>query len=104
MSIRKTLPMIGLLLARGALAATAPEEANYCHDPAVDAQWERMLGETPEDPIVLKLYGLRSGLCSMVDHGKISLNQATEIWERERAESVVQRYREESGKKRRFAM
>ena len=49
-----------------------PESENYCHDPETTATWERMFKDSPEDPIVVKLYSLRKGLCAMIDEGKIS--------------------------------
>jgi hypothetical protein len=75
--------------ARSRMTSLAGDPDNYCHDQAIAADWRRMLSETPNDPLVIKLYGLREGLCSLVADGRVSLDQATEIWERERAESVV---------------
>jgi hypothetical protein len=74
--------------ARSRTTSLAGDPDNYCHDQAIAADWRRTLSETPNDPLVIKLYGLREGLCGFAD-GRVSLDQATEIWERERAESVV---------------
>jgi len=72
---------------------------NYCHDPKVDAEWSRMLAETPADPIVIKLYALRAGLCGMVDKKLVNLDEAARIWELERVESAVQRFKEDNKKR-----
>ncbi|MGY6217364.1 hypothetical protein ACW73L_19595 [Methylolobus aquaticus] len=82
--------------ARSRMTSVADDPDNYCHDPAIAEDWRRMLSETPNDPIVIKLYGLREGLCSLVSDGRVSLEQAPEIWERECAESVVQRFGEDA--------
>lgn len=79
--------------------AAAAESENYCHDQQVEQDWSRMLDDAPDDPIVLKLYALRSGLCGMVEQGLVSLDQAAELWELERAEGAVQRFNEDSAKR-----
>jgi len=82
--------------ARSPTTSLASGPDNYCHDPSIAADWRRMLSETPNDPLVVKLYGLREGLCGLIADGRVSLDQATEIWEHERAESVIQRFGEDA--------
>ncbi len=80
--------------------AHAEDSRNGCHDPATVADWERLLSINPKDPVVIRLYGLRRGLCSMIDDGLVELDQAIEIFNQEHARSVVERYKEEQGRER----
>ncbi|MVF23800.1 hypothetical protein EVC37_19605 [Methylocaldum sp. BRCS4] len=75
---------------------------NYCKDPQKTAEWEKNLADTPEDPLIIKLYALRIGLCKMVDEGKVELDEAIRIWDIEHARSVNERLLDEMkrGRKR----
>ncbi len=75
--------------------SAASADANYCRDPAVNRQWADMLAKTPDDPLIIKLFALRSGLCILVDQGIIALDQATDIFEQERSEVVTERGQEQ---------
>ncbi len=89
----------GLLMAahsRSQAPSPATNPDNSCHDESVADDWSRMLSESPRDPIVIRLYGLRVGLCSLVDRGQVGLNQAAEIWELTRAEAAMQRFKDEA--------
>ncbi|HYE36767.1 hypothetical protein [Methylocaldum sp.] len=68
---------------------------NYCKDPKITADWEKQLANTPEDPLVIKLYALRVGLCHMVDQGRVKLEEAIRIWDIEHARSVNERLLDE---------
>jgi hypothetical protein len=46
-----------------------------------------MLTDYPTDPVILKLAGLREGLCLMIDRKQFSHEQGTDIWEDERQQS-----------------
>ena len=87
--------VVAMVTAR-ARSSAEPVEENYCHDAGVVAEWETMRAGSPNDPIVIKLYGLREGLCGIVDRGLVGVDEATEIWERERAESVVERFKDDA--------
>ncbi len=52
---------------------------------------------------VIRLSGLRRGLCSMIDDGLVELDQAIEIFNQEHARGVVERYKEEPEKERALA-
>jgi hypothetical protein len=64
---------------------------NYCHDEAVNAEWDELLADTPRDAIVIRLYALRQGLCGMIDRGQVGLDQATRIFELEHMKGVRER-------------
>jgi hypothetical protein len=79
---------------------TARAGENYCQDPEANRQWLEMLARTPDDPLIIKLFALRSGLCVLVEQRLIALDQATDIFEQERSEAMTERHREEQ--ERRF--
>jgi len=76
-------------------SALALEPKSYCHDPTTVAQWQKLLSNSPRDPIVIRLYGLRRGLCSMIDDGLVELDQATRIFDREHTRALLERHQEE---------
>jgi hypothetical protein len=99
----KTLLIVLMFIAQAAFAEEKLP-VNYCHDEGVNADWEKMLADTPEDPLIIKLYGLRVGLCRMIDEGKVSLEQGIEIWNQEHAKSVNQRSGEEEARNKEFTL
>jgi len=96
----KALLMLMLAVSFGLQAEERP--VNYCKDPEKAAEWEKHLADTPEDPLIIKLYALRVGLCKMVDEGKVELEEAIRIWDIEHARSVNERLLDEMkhGRKR----
>ncbi|WAK04598.1 hypothetical protein [Methylobacter sp. YRD-M1] len=80
-----------------AFAANGEEsgKVDYCHDAKVNQDWLKMIAEYPKDPVILKLAGLREGLCLMIDRGQITHEQGTDIWEDEKNKSIIQRSNEE---------
>ena len=66
------------------------EEKNFCNDPDASLQWESLIQEFPDDMQIHALHALRLGLCSKVDQGILTVDQAVEIFENtERALSDV---------------
>lgn len=84
-----------LLFLTFAASAEELEKVDYCHDAKVSQDWLKMIAEYPKDPVILKLAGLREGLCLMIDRGQITHEQGTDIWEDERNKSIIQRSNEE---------
>jgi len=66
------------------------EPDNYCNDPEANQQWARLLMKAPNDPMTIRLYALRDGLCGMVDRGQVKLEHATAIFERARSPDVME--------------
>jgi len=79
-------------------ALVAEEPVNHCHKPEVEAQWQQLLADSPEDAVVIRLYALRDGLCHMVDEGLVDLEQAIDIFNREHARSVMGQVKEDNEK------
>ena len=83
-----------LLVSLLSINAVSAEE-NYCRDSAVNQQWADLLAKSPNDPLIVKLFALRFGLCMLVDRRSITLDQATDIFEEERSEAVMERRQEQ---------
>lgn len=77
---------------------------DYCHDDKVSKQWLDLLSDYPTDPIIIKLVGLREGLCLMIDRKQITHEQGTDIWEDERQRSINDRNKEQAKKMPEFTI
>lgn len=64
------------------------EPANTCHEPASQRQWLDLLAKHPADPLTVRLYALRVGLCQMIDQQLITVKQAALLLEQERARAI----------------
>jgi hypothetical protein len=58
---------------------------NYCHDVAEIKKWEDVIAKHSTEPLLVKLYAMRVGLCKAVDDGKIDLDTAIDVFEAERS-------------------
>jgi len=58
---------------------------NYCHDADKIKEWEGIITKHSAEPLLVKLYAMRVGLCQMVDDGKIDLDTAIDVFEAERS-------------------
>ncbi len=73
------------------MLSMAEDSPNYCLDPETNAAWSRMLGDSPDDDLIARLFALRLGLCELVRREAISLERATDIFEEARAKDVRER-------------
>lgn len=92
---------VGLLISTFAHAEES-KSPNYCHDAQKNQDWLEMVAKYPNDPIIIKLAGLREGLCMMIDRGQITLEQGVDLWEAERQRSVVERGNDDAKKAPRY--
>ena len=98
MATTRDLVILALALAVGPAPVTAaepdpgdPEPAHFCADPATNREWAELLAQNPEDRIVVRLYALRVGLCTMIDQNLIDVDQAIAWFEQERSKAVIER-------------
>jgi hypothetical protein len=66
-------------------AVNALASENYCHDAAEIKTWDEVIAKHSTEPLLIKLYSMRVGLCQMVDEGKIDLDTAIDVFEAERS-------------------
>ena len=85
--------LLALMIFLASCSAHADEPDNYCNDPKINQQWTRLLMKSSDDPMTIRLYALRDGLCSMVDRGQVKLKVATAIFEDARSPEVMQCFR-----------
>ena len=73
---------------------------NDCRDPASWARYEGLLRQVPEDPLVIRSYALRIGLCRLIEEGKISLEQGVEVFDVEKLRVIIERAQERAERER----
>jgi hypothetical protein len=61
---------------------------NQRRNAAANRQWATRLMKAPDDPMTIRLYALRDGLCSMADRGQVKLEVVTAIFEYARSPEV----------------
>ena len=57
---------------------------NHCNDQETWREWEALVQKYPSDMDLHTLHALRIGLCAKVSRGDLSVDEATEIFERAR--------------------
>ena len=62
---------------------TAAKE-NYCNDPESWKEWDMLIQRHPNDTDIQTLHALRLGLCAKVERGDLTVEDATDIFERAR--------------------
>lgn len=67
---------------------------NLCRDPTVNREWAERLAAHPNDPLLIRLFASRQGLCWMTDQGLLTVDQAAGLFEKERLEAIKERQRE----------
>ena len=72
---------------------THSEAVNYCTDPEINQEWERLIKKNGYHPEWRTIYKLRKELCSSVDSGTITLEDAVEQFEIHRA-IMIEKLRE----------
>jgi hypothetical protein len=98
MTTTRYLVILALALAVGPASVTAaepdpgdPEPAHFCNDPTANQEWAELLAQNPDDRIVVRLYALRVGLCTMIDQNLIAVDRAITWFEQERERAVIER-------------
>jgi len=87
--LRRALMIVCLLV----LPAYAQQEESHCHDPAVWADWNEKAAKWREDKEFQALHALRIGLYVKVEHGHLTVDEATAIFENAR-NTLIQKRRE----------
>lgn len=64
---------------------------------------KKLRRDAPNDPLVIRMYAMRKGLCAMIEEGKITRDQGTEIFELERSRVLIERQQNETRTKRKVS-
>lgn len=87
----------------GSQPADASQDALYedhCHDQEAWRRIEDFLRQHPRDPLVIRTYALRLGICQLMDTKKITLEQGIELFDLERQRVLMERQQEEANRQR----
>jgi hypothetical protein len=103
MALRKFrfIPSLVLILLLAIQFAVAAE--NYCKDPKSWKEWEALVRKYPNDLDLHYLHGLRIGLCVKVERGELTIEQATDIFERARS-AIIEKKKAEPEKRDRVGL
>ena len=85
--------LLALMVLLASCSVHGEEPDNYCNDAETNQHWTRLLMKAPDDPMTIRLYALRDGLCSMVDRGQVKLEHAVIIFEDARSPTVRECFR-----------
>lgn len=100
MTTTRYLVILALALAVGPAPVTAaepdpgdPEPAHFCDDPTANQEWAEILAGNPQDDIIVRLYALRVGLCSMIAGDLLPVERAIVLFEEERGKAIIEQRR-----------
>ncbi len=85
--------LLALIVSLASCSAHGDDPDNYCNDAEINQQWTRLLMKSPDDPMTIRLYALRDGLCAMVDRGQVKLGVAIAIFEDACSPEVMECFR-----------
>ena len=54
-------------------------KVNYCHDPETWTEWEELAKEYPKDIPLQIMHALRIGLCTKIEQGTITYEEAVAL-------------------------
>ena len=76
---------------------------NYCKDPESWKEWEALVRKYPNDLDLHYLHPLRIGLCAKVERGELTVEQATDSFERAR-DAIIEKKKAEPKKRDRAGL
>jgi hypothetical protein len=79
----KTAVVISILVLFFAVPSVVTAETeNHCLDQESWKEWDALIQKYPNDMDVQTLHALRLGLCAKIERGDLTVEKATEIFER----------------------
>ncbi len=88
--------LLALMVLLASYSAHGDEPDNYCNDAEINQKWTRLFMKSSDDPMTIRLYALREGLCEMVDRGQVKLGVAIAIFEDSRSPEVMECFRNQN--------
>lgn len=85
--------VLAFLTVPAVFAGEVPKHS--CDDPEVNQQWRQALARYPQDPLLIKLSAMRTGLCNMIKNGQVDPDTARSIWEKALTTNLLERAKEE---------
>lgn len=90
-----TVALYALLSVLLSLPLSAGEQGeSLCRDANANREWAKLLAANPNDLMLTRLFAFRQSLCWMIDQGLLTVDRATELFEKERSDAIDERQRE----------
>jgi hypothetical protein len=86
-----------LLLSPAAYAAGDVKDS--CNNPEVNQHWLEALKQHSDDPLVVRMFNMRTGLCGMLKNGQIDSETARSMWEQALTNALLESARQEQSKR-----
>lgn len=67
---------------------------NFCLDPDSASQNDMLVRQHPNDPRIVKLVALRTGLCDLLEKNIVTLETAIDLFDVEKDQEVLKRLQE----------
>lgn len=83
--MKNPIKIISFLVFFFIISPVKAEVEHYCDDAGAWEQWDALVQKYPTDSDVQRLHALRLGLCMKIKRGDITVEQATIIFDQERA-------------------
>lgn len=90
------IAIVAALIISSGVSFADEAPVNYCHIQSMWDEMDQLVADTPEDPVVGRLYALRKGICNMIDAGQITLETGTDVFEIEKAKGLIERYEDDN--------
>jgi uncharacterized protein YabN with tetrapyrrole methylase and pyrophosphatase domain len=89
--------ILGSLVMSASVAQAGNEGATYCQDEQVNQHWQDAVTKHKGDPLVMRLYAVRRGLCEMLAEKKVDAKAARFMWDQAVISALVEKGREAAG-------
>ena len=96
----KIFCVLTVLLYFASPLSPAADSSNTCNDPDSWKEWNRLIAKYPQDMTVQALHALRIGLCLKIERGDLTVDQATEIFNRFWDEAIREKQKQEQRAKK----
>ena len=87
--------VILLFVSLSVVPSPAADSSNTCKDPDSWKEWDQLVFKYPQDMIVQALHALRIGLCLKIERGDLTVEEATEIFNRLWDDAIREKQKQE---------
>ena len=96
MTLKMATLILFLISALALCICSVAVAENHCNDQESWREWEALVQNYPDDMDLHTLHALRIGLCAKMSRGDLSVDEATEIFERAR-DRILEKKKLEGG-------
>lgn len=73
----------------------AEYEEYHCLDPEKAKNNDQLAQKHPNDPVIVRLVALRTGLCDLVEKGIVDVEFAIDLFDTEKSKAILKRLEED---------